>query len=96
MSERPEQRDRERQFQGRLLVTVGVLIVCVAGPCSLYFGLAALLLLFDPSAEIGGYMLFMVFVAGGVPLLVGFLLIRAGWKKLRRSRIKSNPPDDRA
>ena len=96
MSEQPKHVDSSAGFSGRVLITMGVLIVCVAGPCSLYFGLAALLLLFDPSAEIGGYMLFMVFVAGGVPLLVGFLLIRAGWKKLRRSRIKSNPPDDRA
>ncbi len=73
MSERPEQRDSGRQFWRRLLVTVGWLIVGVAGPCSLFVIVAT----------IGEYHpLVMIFVAifGGVPLLLGGLLIYFGRK----------------
>ena len=96
MSEQPEQRDSRQQFAGRLLVTMGVLIIFVAGSCSIYFGIEALPLLSDPSARhIGEGILSMVVVAGGIPLLLGVLFVYFGRKTLRKSRVNSNPPIDR-
>ena len=76
-------------------MTVGVLIVCVAGPCSLFFGFFALPMLFDPSAvHIGSGILMMIAIFGGGPLLLGVLLIRSGRKKLRRTPIKMNVSEE--
>lgn len=83
-------------FTGRLLVTVGVTMVLVAGPCSLYafqsFGGTELWT--DP-AKFGSFILIMISIVGGVPSLLGVLLIHIGRKRLRRSKIKSKPQENR-
>ena len=91
MIERPEHVDNSARYFGWALITVGVLIVLLAGSCTLIYG-EWWLVYSNFDLEI----VFITALLGGVPLLVGFLLIRSGRKKLRRSRIKSDPPDDQA
>ena len=101
-SGRPEQSDSERQFQGRLLVTVGVMIVLLVGTYTGFVpGYDIIWLHFvevfsgrvDLKKSIA--LLFLSLLLVAVPMLVGILVIHFGRKKLRRSTIKSSPPDDR-
>lgn len=91
MSEQPEQRDPSLRFVGRLQVTAGILIILVVGPCTLFAG-GSLFSMYGFQPEF----VIMTVMFGGLPLLVGVLLILSGRERLRRSSIKSNPPDDRA
>ena len=102
MNKLAEQTDRKRQLlAGRILLTVGVLIIFATGSCSIYFGDIALSFLFDRSSEeiaaenIGKGILSLVLIIGGIPLLLGVFFVYFGRKTLRNSRINSNPPDDR-
>ena len=106
MSEQHEQVDRSRRFTGRLLMTVGVLIVLVASTCTgFYPGYDSIWyfvgIVISGGAESEGVplglalgILLPTLAIAGLPLLVGILLIQFGRKKLRRSAIKSNAPDD--
>ena len=95
MSERPEQRDSERQFQDHLLVTVGALIVGVAGPCTLFFGGPSLYEWIDSGDRLARDIVELAALFGGLPLLIGIGLIIFGRKLRRQSAIKSNEPNER-
>jgi hypothetical protein len=87
----PVHRDPVRVFAGRALVAVGALILGLSGLCTLYFG--GMVLVQDLKLA-NGYtnlitMAPFVLVIGGLPMLIGFGILRWGLSVLRK---RPRPP----
>lgn len=78
-------------YIGRILVAVGALIILVAGPCTLFFGWG-MFSLYGLQPDL----LFLNGLFGGLPLLLGILLVFFGRRKVRQSETKSTPRNDGA
>jgi len=86
MSE-PQERDPVRVFAGRALVTVGALILGLSGLCTLGFAGVTLVSDLQQPNSYGSFsnMLPFMLMIGGVPMLIGFGIIRWGMWVLRRT-----------
>jgi hypothetical protein len=97
MSE-PYERSAVGVFSGRALVTLGALMLGLSGLCTLAFAGVTLfsdLQRANSYADFSGMLPFML-VIGGLPMLIGFGIIRWGMWLLRRTRRAPDPagPDD--
>jgi hypothetical protein len=84
-----------RRFSTFAMIAVGVLIVAVAGPCTLLFvgqGLIGLAQGGDAAAY-GGMFLSFALIGGGIPLAGGIVLLVVGVKTLRADRDQPPRPD---
>jgi len=83
----PVPRDPVRRFAGYALVTVGALILGLSGLCTLYFGGMSLLSDLQRANSYGSFFGILPFmlVLGGVPMLIGFGLLRWGLAVLRKT-----------
>jgi hypothetical protein len=77
--------DPIRVFAGRALVTVGALILGLSGLCTLGFAGVTIVTDTHRAGSYGGFssMLPFMLVVGGVPMLIGFGLLRWGLAVLR-------------
>lgn len=71
-----------RRFIAWAMVAVGVTIVAVAGPCTLYFGGGALFALLR--GEPGAFIIVPALVVGGLPTALGSFLAISGWRRVSR------------
>jgi hypothetical protein len=87
MMSEPAERDPVRVFAGRALVTVGALVLGLSGLCTLGFAGVALFSDLQQANSYGSFsnMLPFMLVIGGLPMLVGFGLLRWGLSVLRKA-----------
>jgi hypothetical protein len=85
--------DRTRAFFGAGLLALGVLMFTLCGLCTLVFAGWTVRSAFDypmrVGAFLGSFLLYGIF--GGLPTLLGFLVMRAGRRRLRANAPKPPP-----
>lgn len=84
-----EEQGWEGGFAGNFMVAIGVLIIFLCGGCTLAFSLPMLIQAISSGSAKGLGYLMVPLIVGGLPTLIGVMMVRAGLR--RRLRPKDHP-----